>query len=76
LNPIERFWAWLKKKLRAMDLKDAVQGRPALNKTTYKLRVRGVLRSKRAQQVAKNYANSLRKVCKEVLKKKGAATGF
>lgn len=76
LNPIERFWSWLKQKLRRMDLADALQGRPVLGKMAYSARVRKVLRSQKAQSVAKSHAGSLRKVCKVVLKKKGAATGF
>jgi len=76
LNPIERFWGWLKKKLRRMDLTDAVRGRKLLSKTAYKQRVRQVLSSKKAQQVASSQANTLRKVCKAVAKAKGAATGF
>ena len=66
----------MKKKLRSMDLADALQGRPVLGKMAYKDRVRRVLRTKRAQTIAKNCANSLRKVCREVVKKKGAATGY
>ena len=76
LNPVERFWSWLKKKLRHMDLTDALRGKPALTKPAYRARVRGVLRSKKAQHIAKTYANSLRTVCKAVLKNRGAATGF
>ena len=76
LNPVERFWSWLKKKLRGMDLADAVDGRPLLGKMAYKARVRRVIKSKKAQDVAKSYANSLRNVCKAVLKKKGAASGY
>ena len=48
LNPVERYWAWLRRKLRAMDLQDAVAGRPTLGKTAYKARVRAVCRSKKA----------------------------
>jgi len=76
LNPIERFWSWLKRKLRALDLADAVAGRPVLGKTAYRERVRRVLSSAKAQTVAKNQANTLRKVCKAVVKKKGGATGW
>ena len=76
LNPVERFWSWLKKKLRGMDLADAVDGRPLLGKMAYKARVRRVIKSKKAQDVAKSHANSLRNVCKVVLKKKGAASGY
>ena len=74
LNPVERFWSWLKKKLRAMDLADCVANRPVLGKTAYKQRIRAVLKTKKAQQVATNCAVSLKKVCKEVVKLKGAAS--
>ena len=74
LNPIERFWGWLRKKLRAMDLKDAVASRPVLDKSAYIARVRRVVKSKAAQKCAANCAKSLRKVCKEVVLKKGAAS--
>ena len=39
LNPVEKFWAWLRKGLRKRDLKDAVAKRPVLGKTAYKARV-------------------------------------
>ena len=76
LNPIECFWAWLRKKLRSMDLADAVKGRNVLGKTAYIERARRVLKSQKAQGVAKNQANTLRKVCTAVVQKKGAATGY
>ena len=76
LNPIERFWGWLKKKLKRMDLADAMKKRPVLGKTAYKVRVSNILKTKKAQAMAATYANSFRKACKEVVKKKGAATRF
>jgi len=75
LNPIERFWGWLKAKLRKMDLADALKGRPVLGKTAFKARVRRVLSSKKAQLVASNHAKSFRATCRLVVQKKGAATG-
>ena len=74
LNPVERFWSWLRQKLRAMDLADAVAKRRALTKPKYVARVKRVLRSKKAQAVAAACATGFRKVCKEVVAKKGAAT--
>eukprot|EP00973_Karenia_brevis_P078668 10919323-Karenia_brevis.AAC.1 len=65
LNPIERFWSHLKKKLRRMDLSDAVSNRPALGKTAYRERVRRVIKSKWAQKIASNCAAGLRRVCKD-----------
>ena len=61
-------------KLRQMDLADAVAGRAVLGKTAYKARIRSILKTKKAQQVAAAHAASLRKVCKEVVAKKGAAS--
>ena len=74
LNPIEKFWAYLRKKLRAMDLKDANAGRPVLGKTAYRARIARVVKTMTSQRVAKNIALSFRRACAEVVKKKGAAT--
>ena len=74
LNPVEKFWAWMRKKLRALDLKDAVSNRPVLGKTAYRERVRRVLKTKKARTVAKNWALGLRKVCKHVVESGGMAT--
>jgi hypothetical protein len=74
LNPVEKFWAWLGKKLRSMDLADAVAKRPVLSKVAYRERVRRVVKSKKAQEAASNIALGLRKVCREVVAKKGHAT--
>ena len=74
LNPVEKFWGWLRKELRRRDLADMVNRRPVLNKMAYRARVREVCRSASAKRVAKNFAGGLRQVCKEVLDKKGAAT--
>ena len=73
-NPVEKFWSWLRRRLRALDSRDAVKKRPVLSKMAYKARVRAVCRSKRAQAVASACALGLKKVCREVVKKKGAAT--
>ena len=62
------------KALRAMDLADAMAKRPVLSKQAYLARVKRTLATKRAQQVATNCANQLRKTCREVKDNKGAAT--
>ena len=72
LNPIESFWGWLRGELRRRDLKDLRLQKPALNKVQYKQRVKEVLRTIKAQDVAKAKFRNLKKVCKEVVKKKGA----
>jgi hypothetical protein len=75
LNPIESFWGWLRQTLRRRDLEDLRLKRPPLGKTAYKQRVRSVLRSKKAQSVAKAKFRNFKKVCQTVWKKKGAASG-
>ena len=57
-----------------MDLQDAAAKRPVLGKMAYRVRLVRLLKTKRAQQVAKNCFLGLRKVCREVVQKKGAAT--
>ena len=74
LNPIEKYWSWLRKQLRRRDLADLVLKRPALTKAGYTKRVKSVLRSRVSQRVAKNCAIGLKRVCQEVIAKKGAAT--
>ena len=74
LNPVEKFWNWVRRKLRAMDLADLHAGRPAVQRMAMKQRVRSLLGTKKAKQVAKKLFESLRKTCAEVVKKKGAAT--
>ena len=74
LNPVEKFWSWLRRRLQALDDDDLRRGRPPLGKKEYKQRVRRVCRSRRAQQVAAACASGLHKVCREVIAKKGAAT--
>ena len=72
LNPIESFWSWLRRELRRRDLEDLRRGKPALSKAEYKQRVRDVLRTVKAQNVAKAKFQNLKKVCKEVVLKRGA----
>jgi hypothetical protein len=73
-NPVEKFWAWLRKKLRSMDLAVAIAKRPILGKMMYKEQVRRLVKTRKAQTVASNCAQGLRRVCKEVIRKKGHAT--
>ena len=73
LNPVEMFWGWLRKKLRSMDLEDLRNKRRPLGKTAYTARVKGVLKSAKAQTVAKNVTGSFRKSCKQVVDRNGAA---
>ena len=74
LNPVELFWAWLRKQMRAMDLNDLAKKRQAVGKTAYKARLLRVIKTPKAQQVAANTMKHFMKVCKAVSKAKGAAT--
>ena len=56
-----------------MDLADPRAKRPAIGKAAYKVRVRNLMKTKKANSVATSHAMSLRKMCLEVIKKKGAA---
>ena len=71
----EKFWAWLRSRLRAMDLRDAVAKRSVLCKTAYRARVRRLCQTKKAQKVAGNHARALKGVCRIILQKKGAHSG-
>ena len=74
LNPIEKFWAWVRKDLRALDFKDLRAKRPVPGKMAYKRRVVNVFKSARAQRQAAACAKGSRKVCQEVSRKGGAAS--
>ena len=74
LNPVERFWGWLRKALRARDQADLKAKKPPLSKAQFKARVQALCKTKRAQKVAKNCAKVMRKVCLEVVAKGGAAS--
>ena len=67
------FWSWLRNKLRLMDLADLRAKRRALGKTAYVQRVKGAIRSQKAQAVAKESAAELRKTCKQIFDRGGAA---
>ena len=41
LNPVEKFWGWLRRQLRSKDLADLSKNRPVLFKDKYKARVKG-----------------------------------
>ncbi len=56
LNPVEKFWAWLRKQLRAQDFADLRARRKVPGKTAYTLRIKRILRSASAQRVAGNIA--------------------
>ena len=63
----------MRRELVALDLRGLKNGRPALGKSAFKLRVRSVCRTQRAKRVARNIAKSWRKTCRAVVAAKGAA---
>ena len=71
LNPVEKFWAWLRKRIHHLDREDLRQKRPPIGMLAFKARVRAILSSRRAQTVAARIAAGLKKTCKEVIAKKG-----
>ena len=74
LNPVEKFWSWLRRHLLTLDLKDAKANKRSLDKAAYRRRVRKICSSSKANAVASNIAKSFRKTCAEVVRVKGAAT--
>lgn len=74
LNPVEKFWSWLRRKLRAMDLADLMARRPPVGKTELKARVRALTSTDECKRVAHNCVKGLRKVCLEVRHNKGGAS--
>ena len=74
-NPVEKYWAWIRKQMRAKDLADLVAGRPVLGRTAYKQRLQRLLRTAKAKEVAGNTMKNLRKTCLVVSKRGGRASG-
>ena len=72
LNPVEKFWAWLRKRIHELDREDLRRRRPPIGALAFKARVRAIVSSQRAQRVASRIAAGLRNTCKEVIAKKGA----
>ena len=75
LNPVERFWAWLRRELRQRDLQDYHSKRAPLGKLAYRQRIRAVIKTAKAKQVAKHITMGLKKVCRKVVAVKGAHSG-
>jgi transposase len=73
LNPVEKMWGWARKRLRGMDLADLAAHRPVLGKFAYKDRIKRLLKTAKAQTVAKNFMGNLRTVAARVVNAKGAA---
>ena len=71
LNPVEKMWAWLRRRIRTKDCEDLRRRRPPIGKMAFKARVRSILASKRAQRVAARNAAGFKTTCKEVVAKHG-----
>lgn len=74
LNPVEKYWSWLRRKLRAMDLADLVAKRIPVSKKGLKDRVKRLVQTTQSSEVGRKCAAGLRRVCLEVKRKKGGAT--
>ena len=74
LNPVEKYWAWLRRRLRKADLDDLRRRKPPLTKKQYKQRVRSICLSSASTAVARNIFHGFRTACQAVLDAGGAAT--
>lgn len=74
LNPVEMYWSWVRRTLCRMDLVDLQKKRPVPGKFQYKQRVTKLLKSKKAQEVARNCFLRLQKHAKLVSKRQGKAS--
>ena len=64
----------MRKHFRRLDLQDLQKGRPPPSKAAYIAMVTAVAKTKRAQDVAKAKFKAFRNVCREVERKRGAAS--
>ena len=74
LNPIEKFWGWLRRELRRRVFKDLQERRAVLSKTAFRARVRAILQTRKIQRAAARFASGLLSVCRKVKAKRGAAS--
>ena len=75
LDPVERYWAWIRKRMRAMDLADLTAKRAVVGRMEYKRRFTRLVRSPQGRSVASNMFMGLRTTCKRVVANKGGASG-
>ena len=71
LNPVEKFWGWLRRELLIRDLADLKARRAVLGPSAYKARVTAIMKSKKANLKAGEFAGDFRRACKEVIRKTG-----
>ena len=74
LNPVEKFWSRLRRRLRSLDLADLLAGRAPVGKTELKARIRNLAGTEECKRVAHNCVKGLRQVCLEVRRKRGGAS--
>ena len=74
-NPVERFWSWVRRRLRKMDNDDLNAKRPPIGKHALQARVKALLKTRAAKRAARNYFASFRSTCVIVDKLKGAHSG-
>ena len=74
LNPAEKFWSWLRRRLRELDWADIRLKRPPVGAIALKARIRAIANSRRGKMAARACFRGLRKVCNEVVRKNGART--
>ena len=66
LNPAEKYWSWLRRRLRALDLMDAKAKKLVLSKAEYRTHVRRVMNAARSNTVAANIVGGVRKTCRDI----------
>ena len=75
LNPVEKYWSWVCRQMRAMDLADLSAKRPAAGRAEYKRRFSRLVKSAKGKRVAGNVFCSLLKTCRKVVANGGRASG-
>ena len=75
LNPVEKYWAWIRRQMKAKDLADLAAKRAVVGKVAYKARLLRVINTPAAKRVAANTMKNLVKTCRTVSKNGGAASG-
>ena len=63
----------LRRQLRRLDLRDAVQKKPVLEKPAYRARVQRVMKTAKSKAVAQAIIKGFRKTCQEVVESGGMA---
>ena len=75
LNLVEKYWSWVRRQMRAMDLADLSAKRPAAGRAEYKRRFSRLVKSAKGKRVAGNVFCSLLKTCRKVVANGGRASG-